>query len=90
MRRCEGEILRNKPKVLVTLFSIELILIGVTGILSNSLRVNAEEPWSALEYDSNNNGIIEKSEAIRAMNHYEFGYITKYQLIEVLKVYFGV
>jgi len=42
--------------------------------------------WS---YDTNNNDIIDKAEAVNAVNDYFAGLITKDQVIEVVALYFG-
>ena len=50
------------------------------------ITVLFEDPWV---YDTNDNGSIEKSEAILAVQHYFGGTITKAQAIEVIMLYFG-
>ena len=50
------------------------------------ITVLFEDPWA---YDTNDNGTIEKSEAILAAQHYFNGRITKTQVIEVAMLYFG-
>ena len=50
------------------------------------ITVLFEDPWV---YDTNDNGTIEKSEAILAAQHYFGGTITKAQAIEVVTLYFG-
>ena len=43
-------------------------------------------PWA---YDENEDGIIQKIEAIRAVQDYFGGKITKAQVIQVVMLYFG-
>ncbi len=44
------------------------------------------DPWS---YDTNNNDIIDKAEAVNAVNDYFAGLRTKAQVMEVIVLYFG-
>jgi len=44
------------------------------------------DPWS---YDTNDNDIIDKTEAVKAVNDYFAGVITRAQVIQVVMLYFG-
>jgi hypothetical protein len=45
--------------------------------------------WDPCDYDENQNGVIEKFEAIGAVIDYFGGFITKAQAIEIIVLYFG-
>jgi len=45
--------------------------------------------WDSWVYDANEDGTIEKSEVILAVQHYFDGRITKAQVIEVAMLYFA-
>lgn len=45
--------------------------------------------WNPWVYDENDDGVIEKAEAVEAMRDYCGGLITKEQAMDVLQLYFS-
>jgi len=56
-----------------------------TGIISGTTSIRV----GAINYDSNNNGMIDRSEAVQAVMDYFNGAITKQEAINVVIAYFG-
>ena len=63
---------------------------GMTGILHLVVSItDAENDGIWTKYDSNNNGLIERGEAVNAAFDYFKGLITKQQALEVVLLYFA-
>ena len=77
----------NRLLNVIILMTIILSLVIIFGFFQKTSTALDD---SSSDFDLDGNGFIEKSEVIYALNQYNFGKITKAQLIDVLKEYFGV
>jgi len=63
---------------------------GLTRTAYVSVEVSVNDPdWDPWDYDQNEDGIIDKSEALQALQDYFDEQITKEQVLEVLQLYFA-
>jgi len=71
------------------IFSTVLSITILLTILANTTFA-ADSSFDPMVYDTDNDNIIQIDEAIHAINHYNWNEISKQEIIEVYKYYFGV